>query len=167
VFLLWVILLQETFLSAPFFGYNLMDVDQGVKYEYHKKSYSRKRGGFLLQVSEMCWVDKCIWNFKGRLTWLSVLLCTMFFFQCWSNEMSIATCALTKLELVITISFGGWWPREWWKTWIWGVSRGVFLAPQSVYVWVFVFWLSVTILVSWESTFDIESFEGILVYVKV
>lgn len=133
------------------FGYSLMDVDQGVKYEYHKKSYSRKRGGFLLQVSEMCWVDKCIWNFKGRLTWLSVLLCTMFFFQYWSNKMSIATCALTKLELVITIFFGGWWPREWWKTWIWGVSRGVFLAPQSVYVWVFVFWLSVTILVSWES----------------
>jgi hypothetical protein len=111
----------------------------------------------------MCWVDKYIWNSKERSTKLSVFLHTMIFFRCWSNEVSIVPCALTRLELVIAIAFGGWWLREWWKPWTWRV----FLAPQSVCVWVFVFRLSVVILVSWESTFDTKSSKGILVYIKV
>ncbi len=57
-----------------------MDVDEGVEYEDNKKSCLGERGGFLLQVSEMCWVDKCMWNSKERSTRLSVLLRTMFFF---------------------------------------------------------------------------------------
>jgi hypothetical protein len=93
-----------------------------------------------------------------------VYFCVLFIFWCWSNEMSFLSCALTRLKLVIVVGFGGWWPREWWKTWTWGVSKGIFLVPQSVCVWVFVFKLNVIFLVSWESTFDIESSEGILVY---
>ncbi len=58
---------------------DLMDVDQGVEYENNKKSCLGERGGFLLQVLEMCSVDKSIWNSKEKSTRLSVLLCTIYF----------------------------------------------------------------------------------------